>query len=376
MKKEEIQALLRKYAENSDSDADRFPMKESPKDRQTFVDGLSEDEIDEDLKEVFALLPQLERPKRRYQPYFAAAIVVFALIGTYFLLHNVKKNQPVALLPQKERFRNDVSPMTGKARLILSDGAVIPLDNTRSGWLANQEGTIIFKNKSCELTYKTIKYAPKKKLTYNTIVIPRGGGKYRVTLSDGSEIWLNAGTTLTYPVVFLDRVRKVKLVGEAYFSLVHHNHVKYVVETDRCDLEDMGTEFNVMSYHNDAVMNVTLLKGAIKITTPFDNKIIKKGQQAQIGPLNTVINIIDYTDTGTVLAWRNNEFQFDDDDLKDILRQIERWYDVEVDFSNVPNTHFKGKISLGYNLSQVLDMLEKTGNVKFAIEGRKLKVLP
>ncbi|WP_040298539.1 FecR family protein [Arcticibacter svalbardensis] len=376
MEKEDIQALLKKYAEGKCNEAEKAWLETwYIQDDQDYSGELTEEEIGIDLNEVFCSLPKHTVEKRRIWPYISAAIFILIGIGTLFVFINSPKKLPLALQLREERFKNDVQPINRQAILTLSNGSELILDSTHTGFLANQAGTKIYKNNAGELFYERAKNSENAKVIYNMLTVPKGGGIYRLILSDGSKVSLNAGSSLTYPVEFQGKLRKVKLQGEAYFIITHIRDQKYVIQTARGEIEDLGTEFNVMDYENEAAMKVTLIKGSVKIRTSKNSRIVIQGQQAEIMDSGQPINVSSSANSGSSnLAWKNGEFQFDDEELSHILRQLERWYDIKVDYVNVPDIHFKGQISRKYTLSHVLGLLEKTGDVKFTINGKNVSV--
>jgi len=376
----DLQQLLAKYAAgNCTPEEIDLLMGWYLKQDQQFAGELSSQDIEDDLQLIYDTLPH-HRKTARIWLRVAAAVAILAASSFYLYLTNHKSAESqLAKLSPKERFKNDLLPNRYNASLILSNGQTIKLDSTHNGLIANQGNFKINKQKGCALIYQastTKAGAPQNELAvFNKISIPRGGGKYKIVLSDGSSVWLNAASSISYPVSFSGKERRIKLLGEAYFAIVHNKRAKFVVETSRGDIEDIGTEFNVMAYPDEPSMRTTLLKGAVRVVTKKDTKIMTPGQQASVQTQDKTIRLDPNADTDGAVAWKNEEFQFNDENLKSIMRQLQRWYNVTIDADQVPDTHFYGAISRNASLVQVLSMLEKTGNIKFAVEGQTLKVL-
>ena len=215
------------------------------------------------------------------------------------------------------------------------------------------------------------------KVAFNTIQTPRGG-QYQVVLPDGTKVWLNAASSLKYPEVFMGNTRTVELSGEAYFEVSKNKAMPFHVKSKFQDVEVLGTHFNINSYMDEQTIKTTLLEGSVKVSNLKSLKILKPGQQSIAGiSENSLIKLASEVDTDDETAWKNGLFQFNNSDLKIILNQLERWYDIKIDYASIPAKRYNGMISRKVKLSEVLKMLEKTGNIKFEVTSvRKLKVLP
>ncbi|HKZ67792.1 MAG TPA: FecR domain-containing protein, partial [Chitinophagaceae bacterium] len=188
-------------------------------------------------------------------------------------------------------------------------------------------------------------------------------------------VWLNAASSIHFPVVFDGDERRVDITGEAYFEVAKNKQKPFRVEVNGTIVEVLGTHFNINSYADEASINTTLLEGSVRVIKDNDQKILSPGQQAQVntkGELRSVKGV----DTGEVVAWKNNFFSFNNTDIKRLMRQLSRWYDVDIVFKaeNTEAVTFNGDISRTVNLSTVLKMLELTGEVSFSIEGKKIIV--
>lgn len=313
------------------------------------------------------------RPKKHgIKPWLrvAAAIVIFltASLGWYIYRSNNRLPQPVSIHNKQQL--NDLAPGGNKARLDLADGSVVALDKVKDGWLrkdtaleiTKQNGQLVFIAKSQPLPADT---------GYNRITTPNGG-QFQVVLPDGTLVWLNAGSSLRFPVAFTGRERKVELSGEAYFEVAKNKRSPFKVQANYATIEVLGTHFNVMAYKNESSVNTTLLEGSVKVDNGKYSRTLVPGQQARINDNDIRLYNID---TEEALAWKNGLFEFNSTDLKTIMHQIERWYDVEVRYENdLASKRFTGLISRNTNLSKVLNMLELAGGVHFNIHGKHIIV--
>jgi transmembrane sensor len=257
--------------------------------------------------------------------------------------------------------------------LTLADGSQIMLDSAANGVLAQQGNTNIVKQQDGQLSYNS-KGIPEAAIAYNTLTTPPGG-QYKLTLPDGSKVWLNAASSIKYPTAFIGNTRQVETTGEVYFEIAKDASKPFKVLQNEMEVEVLGTHFNINGYIDEAVFRTTLLEGSIKITTPKGNDILKPGQQAQVQKTG-VVKIINDADLEETMAWKDGNFYFENSDIYTVMRQIARWYDVDVTYKGTVSKHFLGTISRNVNLSQVLSMLQQTGEVKFKIEGRKVIVMP
>lgn len=256
------------------------------------------------------------------------------------------------------------------AKLILADGSIIPLDKASDGEIAHQGSTKIIK------VGDLISYTPSGKERsndYNTIETPMGG-QYQLILSDGSKVWLNAASSLKFPAYFQGTKRIVELKGEGYFEVAHKSSQPFqVLLSNDSKIEVLGTSFNVNTYKDEKINRATLLKGKLRIVTKTDSQILEPGNQAQFEE-NSSIQLSENADLEEVMAWKNGNFIFNSRDIKSIMRQISRWYNVEVKYEGKINQEtFSGIVSRQSNLSQVLKIMEE-GGVKFKIENKTITV--
>jgi transmembrane sensor len=302
----------------------------------------------------------------------AAAVILIILSAGAYLYFSPRSPQPIATVVPKQ---NDVAPPAGnKAVLILADGTKIELDSTGNGTLAVQGNVQIIKRSTGEISYAGIAAGA---VTYNSLNVPRGSKPMSLMLSDGSKVWINVGSSLTYPTAFAGNERKVKITGEAYFEVVHNKKMPFIVQNGDLMVRDLGTHFNVNTYGDEPSKQITLLEGAVRVTRNALSQLLKPGQQASISHNeHDDIQVSNDVNMDEVIAWKDGKFKFDKNtDIGTIMRQISRWYNVDIEYKETISQRFWGSISKDVNVSQVLKILEATGGVKFKVEGNKIIVM-
>lgn len=268
----------------------------------------------------------------------------------------------------------DVLPGGDKATLILEDGTVIDLNSVAQGVIKNENGVAIKKSSEGEIVYMEDIQSAKNRTTYNILSTPRGG-QYKVQLPDGSRVWLNAASSLKYPEVFNTNSRTVELEGEAYFEIAKDKSKPFVVKlTGESEVNVLGTHFNIMSYGNEKSKEVTLLEGSVNISLENHTLKLEPGQQAKINLGG--IGLVPSADLEESTGWKDGEFVFHDADIQTIMRQVERWYDVEVKYEGPVSQYFNATISRNVPVSRLLEILEKTDKIHFKIENKIIYVLP
>lgn len=265
-----------------------------------------------------------------------------------------------------------ISPGTNKAILTLADGSKISLSDAGNGQLAKQAGVIVTKTRNGGLIYQVIgdDLATAK---YNTISTPRGG-QYQLLLADGTKIWLNANSSLTFPTAFPGATRKVKLTGEAYFEVAKDKSKAFFVETAQTQVRVLGTHFNIMAYADESSQQTTLLEGAVELSKGIEKSVLKPGQQARTTDSSGQISLRDLENATEAIAWKNGYFQFEKSDLHSLMRQISRWYATDVIYEGVmPKKEYSGKIPRSVNVKTLLEMLAYSG-IHCHIENNKIVV--
>lgn len=292
---------------------------------------------------------------------YAAACLLLFSIGAYFWW---PKNDM--------RTVADIAPGNTKATLTLANGTIVTLDS--AGHQSIQQGKTAVLQQGGLLQYDAGDAG--NEVQYNMLTTPRGG-QFRIILPDGSKVWLNAASSIRYPTAFAGKERLVEITGEAYFEVVHHSDMPFIVQMQKGNkVEVLGTHFNINTYPDEPSMQTTLLEGAVRISNATGQSVLSPGQQAQVAENNN-IRIVQAKNTAQVIAWKDGLFNFDDASLEDVMRQLSRWYDIEVVYEKgVPNIGFGGKIGRDLSLTNVLGILERA-EVHFKLEeGRKLIVTP
>lgn len=279
----------------------------------------------------------------------------------------------------------EIPPGKNGAILTLTDGKQVVLDSMGNGLIASQNGSQVVL-KSGSLIYNTTEMSSAD-VAYNTMTTPKGR-QFNLTLPDGTGVWLNAASAIKYPTSFNGKERKVEIHGEVYFEVARNEKMPFKVKVNKdLEVEVLGTHFNINAYNEDACIKTTLLEGSVRLLVDPSNSslasshlskptiVLKPGQQAQITSVDPP-KIITDVDMTNVMAWKNGLFDFEDVGLQEVMRQLSRWYDIEVVYNGrVPDIQFGGKMSRNITLSGVLKILEKTG-VHFRMEeGRRLIVL-
>jgi transmembrane sensor len=210
---------------------------------------------------------------------------------------------------------------------------------------------------------------------YNTLSTPRGG-QYQVVLPDGTKAWLNSASSLKYPTVFDGKTRNVELRGEAYFEVAKNSRSPFTVNTSDMQVVVLGTAFNLMAYADEGAVRTTLVNGVVRLLSHKGAQMIKPGEQGSLDKREEQFTV-SRPDLDEVLAWKDGEFKFSGQTIQTIMRQMVRWYDVDIEYQGVPpDIRFNGDISSKQNASALLDILETTRAVHFKIEGRKIIVIP
>lgn len=301
----------------------------------------------------------------------AAAILITFSIGLLFF--SPKTEQPVQIVKQK---KDKIVPGGNKAILTLADGSKITLDDAKTGEIANQGLVQIIKTADGKLAYQETNSSTSLKSaqdSYNVVETPRGG-KYQVTLPDGTMVWLNAASILKYPVRFKGAERRVELIGEAYFEVAHNEKLPFRVVSNKQTVEVLGTHFNIQAYNDESVWKTTLLEGSVRISSLNNTSLLKPVQQAQVTENGTLS--VSEANIEEALAWKNGYFRFHKEGIETIMRKISRWYDVDIEFKGaITDEKFNGTSSFDKNIEQVLEVLETTEAVHFKIEGRRIIVM-
>lgn len=297
----------------------------------------------------------------------AASVIFLLIIGGYFLnkkppVQKITVNKPVV-----------ISAGSNKATLTLGNGKKLVLTGGKKGVLTTQGHINITAIGNGELCYNSQAAAKDayNEAVYNTITTPRGG-QYQVILSDGTKVFLNAGSSLRFPTLFDAKNRRVELSGEAYFEVEKNKEKPFIVNANDIDVKVLGTHFNISAYQDDKFTATTLLEGSVDISKGSASALLVPGQEGITCTNNTRI-IVHHANIDEVMAWKNGFFVFNDERITDIMKKVSRWYDVDVVFEDdIQGKKFGGAISRSKNISELLDYMKITGGIHYRIEGRRV----
>jgi transmembrane sensor len=300
-----------------------------------------------------------------------AAAMLILLAGGWFLWH--KSGRQSAAGTDTSVAVRDVAPGRNRATLTLADGSTVNLDEAKDGLIGQQGGSQLIKRQGSQLAYQEKSRSGEE--AYNVLTTPRGG-QYQLVLPDGSKVWLNAASSLRYPTVFAGGERVVELKGEAYFEIANNPAMPFKVNVDKAgvpvQVEVLGTHFNIMAYGDEPSVNTALLEGAVRVHGPSAAKLVRPGEQATVnrgGALSVA-----RADMEEAVAWKDGMFKFNEATIDQVMRQLSRWYDVEVIYVNdPPKDLFRGEMYRNVNASKILKVLEVSG-VHFTVEGKKILV--
>ncbi|WP_114939121.1 FecR family protein [Mucilaginibacter endophyticus] len=380
MDQERIYILIKKYRDNTATATERDELLKWY--RENAYQDAEFPESEEAVGE--AMLARLNRETRpvktkvHYFKWVAAASVVLILGIAGVFVSKITGNKAAT----QQLAKNDIPPGGNKAILTLANGKKISLTDAGNGQIANQNGIKVTKAANGQLVYTIIDRSENlpgaagsnqiNTSDFNTIETPKGG-QYQVVLPDGSKVWLNAYTSLKFPVSFnSQKERRVELSGEAYFEVTHNKELPFRVVTSRQTVEVLGTHFNVNAYTDDAVTKTTLLQGSVRVTAADSKVILIPGQQARL------TNTLDVSEANTTeaIAWKNGYFNFDDEKLENIMRSVSRWYNVDVVFEDqsLKKETFGAVTTRFANITTLLKMMEQTGDARFSIQGNTITV--
>ena len=318
----------------------------------------------ENVKEKIAFTKEGKGRGLRKIISYAIAASVLIIMGLWIYSSFIYKKENSSVIV--ENLPADILPGSDKATLTLEDGTILLLDKKLKDTSINGQIKILQENG--EIAYSGQAIADPT--AYHTLTIPRKG-HYKLLLPDGTKVWLNAASSIRYPIAFSGTERKVFVTGEAYFEVAKDKTKPFRVVANDLVVEALGTAFNVNAYADEPYISTTLLEGSVLITKGNTENVLKPGQQARVA--GTEFSIINAAG-GEVTAWKNNQFKFTDLPLDVIMRQIERWYDAEIIYENKPADHFNAEISRDVPVSKLLHILELTNRVHFNIEGNKIIV--
>jgi transmembrane sensor len=293
----------------------------------------------------------------------AAAVIILLAVSSYYLFFKTNEKPQIAKTPVQ--VQKDVAPGKDGAVLTLADGRQIVLDEATDGKITDAA----VKNGNV-LSYEN---AASREVVYNTMSTPKGR-QYSLVLPDGSKVWLNAASSIRFPTAFVGSDRRVEITGEAYFEVVHDGNKPFHVVVNDMDVQDLGTHFNINAYADEANLKTTLIEGSVLVTSKTLKRaaVLKPGQQSVLDNNTLVVN--KNVDPDEIIAWKNGQFVFNSTSLEQLMKQIARWYDVEVEYKgSIPQEKFTGIVSRASNLSDVLTIVKQAG-VKFELANNKITV--
>lgn len=308
----------------------------------------------------------------------AAVLLICCTAGLYFLKNKhddqILKNDIANIqAPVK------IKPGGNKATLKLPNGEVIPLEGASSDLIAKSGKTDVLKIREGQLIYNKLRNCGQENLAnnkpvYSLLSTPKGGG-YQVVLSDGTKVWLNSASSLSFPEAFSGKERHVELTGEAYFEVAKNKDKPFYVIINKVEVKVLGTHFNIAAYGDDKQITTTLLEGAVQLTKNHKQSLLKPGQQAVVNNSNDEIKVSE-ANIAEAMAWRNEYFIFNNDDIRSIMKKVSRWYDVDVEYQgSFENQRFGGTFYRFKSINELLHHLEEIGDIHFKIVGRRVIVI-
>jgi len=303
----------------------------------------------------------------------AAAVLVFCTAGLLMIRH--RKVQDNTNKTAVNHVSAPIVPGGQKATLTMSNGKVIVLANAANGILANTGVSKIVKQRQGQIVYDAKgNNTASNEVGYNTLTTPRGG-EYQVVLPDGSKVWLNAASSITYPVQFTGNERRVKLTGEAYFEVARNKEKPFYVTMSDAEVRVLGTHFNISAYSDDDAITTTLLEGSVQVTKNHSVSLLKPGQQAVVNHRSDDIAVSE-ANIEDAMAWKNGYFIFNDDNITGIMKKVSRWYDVDVYYAaDLSDQKFGGSYHRSKSIDELLQYLEMIGKVHFKVQERRITVM-
>ncbi|UOE46304.1 FecR domain-containing protein [Mucilaginibacter sp. SMC90] len=305
---------------------------------------------------------------------WAAAAAVALLFSAILIFQEKQPGNTIAANVVKKPAAKPIKPGRNTAILTLANGTSITLDDAKNGVIAKSGKSSVKKLANGLIAYSEDGLAqPAGEPAKNIVTVPRGG-KYTVQLPDGTMVWLNSSSSLSYPVAFAGANRSVTLTGEAYFEVTKNKHLPFIVHTNGVDVKVLGTHFNVSAYEDEKDIKTTLIEGSVSLSNNKSSALLVPGQQGVTGTDQGIIT--KPVNVNQVIAWKTGYFIFRDDDIRGIMKKISRWYDVEVEYQgNVTHRTFGGIYSMNKDINELLKGLELTGLIHFKIEERRIIVM-
>ena len=388
MTKDEFLALYEKYMSGQCTDAEKKQL-ETYRDEMLLADDGWDDEDASEAEVRVRIWQRLNQSRKvvsikKYKIYksrwlqVAAVLLLTSLIGVIFIPAKKKQganneNLTGVIHPKP------IVPGTNKAYLTLANGTNIVLDDAKNGALANQSDVKVTKTGNGVVVYEFNK--PTRDQTentlpeINTITTPRGG-QYQVVLGDGSHVWLNAASSIRFPQAFNGPQRLVEISGEAYFEVAKDKSHPFIVQANGTKVQVYGTHFNINAYPDDNNVTTTLLEGSVQISNNGQQVMLVPGEQGVSIKSGGAIKV-SKADLQQAIAWKNGYFIFHDLSIVEVMKQVSRWYDVDIEYQdeNVKNNEFGGAISRYKSITELLDNMQLTRSIHYKIEGRRVIIM-
>ncbi len=398
MTQAQLTTLIRKYLSGEANEQEKLQIEQWYESFDTssleFVGGdsqMTEESLNKSLKALRAKIaqehsaggmPSLGSSKRifRWWQAAAAATVLVVAAGVILSLWNQQRKKTGADMAV-QTLTKDFQPGGNNAVLTLANGRQIVLDSAGNGLISTQGNARIIKVTGGLLTYnrQSSNVNGESSVQYNTITTPRGG-RYEVILPDGSKVWLNAASSLRFPTIFIGDKREVEMTGEAYFEIARNASMPFVVKKGSIEVTVLGTDFNVNAYDDESNLKVTLVEGLVRVSqvstdnrqsTTRNSQLLKPGQQLILSLSKdggAEMNLQKDADVNEAVAWKNNLFWFDSDNIQEVCKQLSRWYNVNISIHGNVHDLFTGSIPRDLPFSKVFEVLQKTGSIQYKIE--------
>jgi transmembrane sensor len=306
--------------------------------------------------------------------YVATAAVLFVVCGLWFVIDRSMKNTEIQVV---QTVSKEILPGNNRATLTLSDGSTVVLDSTANGNMVKDGNTVINKQQG-QISYTHNTAQPTATITFNTLATPRGG-QYQLVLPDGSKVWLNAAAAIRYPTMFAENERRVEITGEAYFEVAKQGIPFIVSVNNKVEVEVLGTHFNINAYKDEESIKTTLLEGKVKVSatgsrrSTIDSRLLSPGQQALVN--QSTIQLVNNPDLEEVMAWKNGFIQFKSAPLTSILRQVARWYNIDIMYEGtIPEEYLTGVVPRTAHISKVLEVLQTAGTIHVEVKDKTIIV--
>jgi transmembrane sensor len=383
-----VKEILNRYLQGTCSDSEKEIVEEWYRDQvdqpvwefSAGEDAETGDRILAELRrrlELTGEAPVVRMRLRRNRAVYAAACILFIAIGTGVWWIQRQRSGTIAARQTTATQTGDIGPGGNKAVLTLADGRKIALDSTADGLIAQQGPSSIVQHANGKLEYRSSpgnKAKAPSDIVYNSLSTP-AGGQYQLVLPDGSKVWLNAMSTIRFPSSFTGSDRVVQLDGEAYFEVAKDESRPFRVTARDINVEVLGTAFDLNSYDDEPTIRTSLLQGAVRLVRGNARLVLRDGEQAETAG-QAGLAMVPGADVAKAIAWKNGSFSFDNDNIQTVMRQLSKWYDVEIKYQGEPtHTVFGGTMRRTLSLQQVLSALSRY-DVRFQLKGRTLVVLP